>query len=305
MALVATQFPLSLSAYLQASTERCDACLQSLPDKYTLKGVEATARFHHLRLDGNGIPKFRELAECLADHITYYCCTAQKRARAMTDDELLLLRREARTFFRDEKRSGEAGEMLLYFLLEAILGAPQMVTKISLKTNPQLETFGSDGIHMKWHDADRLLDVFFGEAKLYQEISDAAAKAVTSIEGFHENDMARFELGMVTSHFKHADGPTKDAVLSYVDRAGSAVNCRINHACLLGYDWNAYAKLPMGAMDTMVAAFQDAYRTDLPRLQKILDDRFSRFADKRLRFEVFLVPFASVDEFRNAFQGAL
>jgi hypothetical protein len=61
----------------------------------------------------------------------------------------------------------------------------------------------------------------------------------------------------------------------------------------------------MGAMDTMVAAFQDAYRTDLPRLQKILDDRFSRFADKRLRFEVFLVPFASVDEFRNAFQGAL
>jgi hypothetical protein len=104
--------------------------------------------------------------------------------------------------------------MLLYFLLEAVLGAPQMVTKIALKTNPELETFGSDGIHMKWHEEHGLLDVYFGEAKLYQDIGDAATKAVTSIEGFHENDMDRFELRMVTSHFKHADGETKEAVLN-------------------------------------------------------------------------------------------
>ena len=296
---------LSLTELLQASTERYDACLDALEETHTVAGLQATARFHHLRLDGNGVPKFRELAECLADHITFYCCTAQKRSGAKTEDELMLLRREARDFFRDERRSGEAGEMLLYFLLEAVLGAPQMVTKIALKTNPELETFGSDGIHMKWHEEHGMLDVYFGEAKLYADIGSAMTKAAESIESFHENDMDRFELRMVTSHYKHADNATKYAVLRYVDRASSAVNCRINHACLLGYNWDAYGRLPEGDLDGMIAAFQDHYRTDLPRLHQLLDSRFSRFASKRLRFEIFVLPFTSVDEFRTAFLAAL
>jgi len=297
--------PISLEQFLQASTERCDACLQALPELVAVKGVHATARFHHLRLDGNGRPKFRELAECLADHILTYCCTAQKRARAKTDDELLALRREARDFFRDEKRSGEAGEMLLYLLLEAIVGAPQMVTKIALKTNPEMETLGSDGIHMKWHAEHGQLDVYFNEAKLYQDIGDAASKAVESIETFHEKDMERYELRMVTSHYKHADDQTKAAVLEYVDRASSAVNCRINHACLLGYDWDAYGRLPEGDLQVMIDTFQGHYRAELPRLQSILNGRFARFAEKRLRFEIFVLPFSSVEEFRQAFNSEM
>lgn len=286
--------PISLQQLLQVSTRRCEACLHALPDTYAVPGLQATARFHHLRLDGNGRPKFRELAECLADHVTYYCCTAQKRGRAKADDELLALRREARSFFRDERRSGEAGEMLLYLLLEAILEAPQMVTKIALKTNPEMETFGSDGIHMKWHVEHGMLDVYFSEAKLIGDIHDAATKAVESIELFHERDMARYELRMVTSHYKHVDDATKAAVLEYVDLAGSAVNCRLNHACLLGYNWDAYAGLPEGDMNSIMDAFQMRYRAELPRLQKVLDGRLARFAEKRLRFEIFVLPFSSL-----------
>ncbi len=305
MVATAIPTPISLQQFLQASTQKCEACLQALPETHAVPGLQATARFHHLRLDGNGLPKFRELAECLADHIVSYCCTAQKRARAKTDDELLALRREARDFFRDEKRSGEAGEMLLYLLLEAILGAPQMVTKIALKTNPEMETLGSDGIHMKWHVEHGMLDVYFNEAKLIQDIGDAATKAVESIELFHERDMARYELKMVTSHYKYADDETKAAVLEYVDRASSAVNCRLNHACLLGYNWDAYSRLPEGDMQLMVDAFQSHYRAELPKIQSLLNGRFARFAEKRLRFEIFVLPFSSVDKFREAFNAEL
>ena len=117
--------------------------------------------------------------------------------------------------------------------------------------------------------------------------------------------MDRFELRMVTSHYKHADDQTKEAVLRYVDRASSAANCRINHACLLGYDWDAYGRLPGGDLDGMIAAFQNHYRADLPRLHELLESRFSRFASKRLRFEIFVLPFTSVDDFRAAFLAAL
>jgi hypothetical protein len=58
-------------------------------------------------------------------------------------------------------------------------------------------------------------------------------------------------------------------------------------------------------MDKVIAAFQQSYQSDLPRLQQLLESRFSRFAEKRLRFEVFLLPFTSVDDFRDAFREAL
>jgi hypothetical protein len=204
---------LTLDAYLQASVERYAACLDSLPQPSEIQGVDATVRFHHLRLDSNGRPRWKDLAQNLASHILSYCFSVQKRAEARSDVEVMDLRREARDFFRDEKRSGEAGEMLLYFILEAFLQAPQMVSKISLKTNPEVETFGSDGIHMKWNEHDEMLDVYFGEAKLYQELGPATTSAVESIEKFHANSMEEFELRLLTRHFKHANDELKTQVL--------------------------------------------------------------------------------------------
>ena len=117
--------------------------------------------------------------------------------------------------------------------------------------------------------------------------------------------MARYELRMVTSHYKHVDDETKAAVLEYVDLASSAVTCRLNHACLLGYDWDAYSRLPEGDMQLMVDAFQGHYRAELPKIQTLLNGRFARFAEKRLRFEIFVLPFASVEKFREAFNAEL
>jgi hypothetical protein len=215
------------------------------------------------------------------------------------------LRDEARQFFRDEERSGEAGEMLLYFLLEAVLNAPQMVAKISLKTNPKVETFGSDGIHMKWDEADDVLDVYFGEAKLYQDLDRAASEAVESIEKFHARSMEEFELRLVTRHFKHTEGPTRDAVLGYVNRGTASETVRVNHACLLGYEWDEYANLPDGKLDAMIKEFRSRYERDRPRIEALLNEKFARFREKRLRFEIFIVPFTSVEEFRKAFLESL
>lgn len=297
--------PLPLEQYLQASLERYEACIGDLPPPQQLSKVSATARFHYLKLDGNGRPKGQDLAKNLAYHIIHYCFTVQKRQLARTDVDLMELRDEARRFFRDQERSGEAGEMLLYFLLEAVLSAPQMVSKISLKTNPKLETFGSDGIHMKWNDTDRILDLYFGEAKLYTHLPQAASEAVESIEKFHSDRQEEFELRMVSGHFKHAEGSLKDEVLKYVSTGTSTETLRINHACLFGYNSDAYQKIPQGDFTSMVSAFEASYRSDQKRIADILEERFERFREKRLRFEIFILPFTSIDEFRQAFLDAL
>jgi len=296
---------LSLDEYLQVSTERYSACLDSLPVNHEVPGLKATGRFHYFKVDGNGRPRWQDLAKNLAYHILYYCFSVQKRQEARDDPDIMEMRDEARQFFRDEKRSGEAGEMLLYFLLEAVLRAPQMVSKIALKTNPRLETFGSDGIHMKWHEGDGMLDVYFGEAKLYQDLSTAAKEAVESIENFHAHSMEEFELRMVTRHFKHASGPLHDAILAYVDRGTAAETVRVNHACLLGYNWDEYSGLPEASLQIMVQELQSRYQRKRQRIETVLNNRFTDFREKRLRFEIFVLPFTSVDDFREAFLDAL
>ena len=60
-------------------------------------------------------------------------------------------------------RTGEAGEVLLFFLVEAILEAPQIVAKMELKTNHKDEVKGSDGIHARWNEKLGLVDFFLAK----------------------------------------------------------------------------------------------------------------------------------------------
>jgi len=295
----------SLEKYIQSSKSKYDACVDVIESGLRIEGVEATLRFHHLRFDPNGQPKFADLAKCLADHVIQYCFSARRRGDPKTDDEYSRLNREARGLLRKWTTGGESGEMLLYLLVEVVLGAPQVVAKFDLKTNPKLECHGSDGIHMKWHQSDGVLDIYFGEAKLEKIASNALQNAFESINSFHAAGLQEHECGLVTSHFKWLDDNLKTAVLNYVDRQKPGGDCRINHACLIGYDWDKYTKLSSLKPDALTAEFKKRYSADTSRLGKLLAKRFEDFEHKHLRFEVFFLPFRTVQEFRDAFNTAV
>lgn len=295
----------SLEKYLKASKTKYDACVDVIESDLKIEGVEATLRFHHLRFDPNGQPKFTDLANCLADHVIQYCFSARRRGEPKSDDEYSRLNREARGLLRKWTTSGESGEMLLYLLIEVVLGAPQVVAKLDLKTNPKLESHGSDGIHMKWHQSDGVLDIYFGEAKLEQTPSSALRNAFKSINSFHTEGLHEHEFGLVTSHFKWLDENLQKAVLNYVDRQNPGGDCRINHACLIGYDWDEYAKFNGLKLGALTAEFKKRYLDDAARLKKLLEKRFDDFEHKHLRFEVFFLPFRTVQEFRDAFNIAV
>src|SRR4051794_6320770 len=95
----------SLAKYIEASRDKYDACLDSITHQLTVKGVSATLRLHFVRFDSNGEPKFKDLAQCLADHIVGYCFCAARRRNPKKLDEFTRLAREARHIFRKEDTS--------------------------------------------------------------------------------------------------------------------------------------------------------------------------------------------------------
>lgn len=302
-----------INKYISINTKDYDNCIDVIEHNHVIQGIKATVRLHYLKFDGNGLPMVKPLANILYSYIINYCLSARQRNDTLTPQQATCLTKDARKLFRhptitddSPDKTGEAGELLLYFLMEAVLKTPQVIAKMELKTNRKDEVKGSDGMHARWNEEDGVIDFFFGESKLYQSSSDAISKAIESIDEFHENKMYRHEFTMITNHFKYADEKTRDAITEMIVHGEPGNGVRVNHACLIGYDFKAYKSLPPElSKNEMTVEFCEKFLDDSGRLVKLLQKGFDKFDKKHLKFDVFFIPFPSVEAFRNAFNEAL
>ncbi len=309
---VAASGLVELNELVSVTREKYAQCIDVVDHSETIDGIDVTTRMHHLKFDGNGTPMIESLAECLYLQIIHYCLAARNRPESLTPEDATRLTKEARKLFihppatpDDPDQTGEAGEILLYFLIEAVLGAPQVVCKMDLKTNRRDEVKGSDGIHMQWCDDDECVDVYFGEAKLFQDVGSAMTKAIESIDSFYANDMRRHEFKMVTKHFKYSGADVREAVTHLLANGVPNERTRVKHACLIGYNWNEFGSLPKLSAAQLTAEFKRRYQSDAPRLHGLLQKRFDGFGRNELIFELFFLPFPKVQDLRDAFNKAL
>ncbi len=302
----------TINEYISVVTSDYESYLGEIDHAYTIDGVQTQIRLHYIKLDGNGRPMIKALANMLYTYIIDYCLSVRNRIEPLTPRQATILTKQARELFRhpavtdkSPDKTGEAGELLLYFLMEAILEAPQMVAKMELKTNHKDEVKGSDGIHARYNKDTDLVDFYFGESKLYTKSSAAISDAIDSVEQFHEIEMYQHEFTMVTKHFKYADDETKAAISSLIVHGEAGAGVCVNHACLIGYDFKEFKDLTGNNPKELMNDFMGKFHKDGARLTKLLQKRFDKFDKKYLKFEVFFIPFPSVSEFRNALNKAL
>lgn len=309
----------SLEEYIQGSKKYYDYVFNKVEHANVINGVNVDLHFKYLKFDPNNNPKIDKLIEILFAYFTHYCFSSRKRSFDHLDDiekEIMIskLKDEARELFRkwkkeditpdNQPKAGEVGEMILWLLMEVVLRAPQIVAKMDLKTNPNLEVFGSDGIHIKI-DED-ILNLYFGEAKFYKDIYGALDSAFTSIEKFHDDSMYTREYNLVTTHYKYLNTNQQDKVYQYITNQIAQDEVKIRHACLIGYDWEEYKKLDNeNKRNNFVQNFTSLYEEETKRLTSLIQTRFDKFTKKEFAFDVFFIPFKSVQELRNAFNEKL
>lgn len=243
----------SVNRYCSVDKADYSACLDQIDHEYEVNGMVAELRFHYVKFDGNGKPMIKALAEKLSDYIVDYCIATKHRPDDLSTSQLTSLVKKARNLFinpviteESPDTTGEAGEILLFFLMESVIGAPQVVCKMGLKTNPRKEINGSDGVHAKYNTEDELVDFYFGESKLYASSADAIREAIGSVESFHTSNMIDYELNMVTHHFKYADEKVKKEIEKLIVSGQPGPNARVNYNCLIGYDFKDFEGLQGG-----------------------------------------------------------
>lgn len=164
------------------------------------KGNETTMHVFMPRLNGRGFD-LEAIKESLLEVVVDFALSRSTIRKYEKERRWQQMSKEARQKFRDHtSNTGEIGELMLYTFLEGHLNAPQILSKMSLKTTPGDYTKKSDGIHFfKKGDSDTY-HLIFGEAKMYQDISAAFKNAFQSIS-MHQSGKA-FEKALISSQIE-------------------------------------------------------------------------------------------------------
>jgi hypothetical protein len=255
----------------------------------------------------------------LVDRMVSYCLP--RRERSHTSEELAGLSDEARQSLYNEHRrkakslfkkarserntSGEWAELLLYVLLEHVHKAPQIVSKMFLKTSRQMHVHGTDGIHFKWDAATLTADIIWGESKGYATLEGAQEAAFDSIATFHgEPEKHGRDIDIAQDHIDlgDVDAETTDAIRRYINPyTRESLRRREVYACLLSYDDEAYKKILIEAPENREDALRRSLETKFTTQVAALEAASVEGLHAELNFEFFLIPVSSVQTIRKKF----
>ncbi|NJO53439.1 MAG: DUF1837 domain-containing protein [Bacteroidales bacterium] len=293
--------------------------LRNLDHTLTTECDALTLRLHYPAFR-QGKPMVAELINAVSMHIVHFCLP-RKDVKAVLDlygsvdveefsQRFEALRQEAYDLFKRAhiatNRNGEAGELILYLLTEWLLGAPQIIAKMSLKTNTEMPVHGADGVHARYCPDTGRLFVYWGEAKLYQDIGKAIAEAVDSIAESLKDEKVKHEITLVKRYldFSGLNEPAKKAMLGILDPFSPGYANRHDViSCLIAFDFDAF-EAAQGAKD----AEEEFCKLAHAKLAEVAPKIAGTLKNKGMvhqPVEMFIVPVPSVGRLRELFQDKI
>ncbi len=278
-----------------------------------------TLRLHYPAFR-QGKPMVSELIDAVSMHVIHFCLP-RKDVAAVYDlygsveveeftQRVETLRQEAYDLFKRAhlatNRNGEAGELILYLLTEWLLGAPQIIAKMSLKTNTEMPVHGADGIHARYCSETGRLFVYWGEAKLYQDVGMAIAEAAKSIVESLKDEKLKHEIGLVRRYLDLSglSEAGKKAMLAMLDPFGKGYPDRHDViSCLIAFDFDAFAAAL--AAEDPEEEFCKLARTKLAEVGPKIATALKGKGIAHQPVEMFIVPVPSVERLRDLFQDKI
>jgi hypothetical protein len=175
---------------------------------------------------------------------------------------------------------------------------------MSLKTNTRMHVHGADGLHAGVDTATGKLLLYWGESKIYGDVTGAVRECLASIRPMlAEYSAGQRDLQLLQRH-ADLDDPALDAALKkFLDPDADEFNSlEFRGLCLVGFDCDVY---PKGPSTTQIAALAKQIATTLPTWKghvkkRIIEEKLDAFA-----MHFLFVPFPSADGFRQLLRDEL
>lgn len=294
----------------RGDAETFQSYLVTVEEVRQLKGTRANCRCHFVTRDAQGNVRLEALARKLVTEVTDYCIprrrvdeAAEHFARTRSAEHFNALQREAKSLFTDIANSGEAGELLIFLLLERLLGIPQVLCKMSLKTNPAVHYHGVDGVHVKALEGGRLA-VYWCESKVYSDFTSATRACLQSIAPFLLDDglgPTERDLTLLGTKLDLGDPDLEERLVRYfVEDALEVTKREFRGATLVGFAVDEYPDPGDGT-----EGLPEAVREQVDGWYEAIAERVTSEGVESFEIEVFCLPLPSAERFRDAFREQL
>ncbi|KAA8485387.1 uncharacterized protein DUF1837 [Arcticibacter tournemirensis] len=265
------------------------------------------ASFHFIKYH-DCVNRESDFLKTLSGYLVQYCFSKQ-RYKSANVFEIQQLFIEARDKFFNPKdssngrsgasRSGELGEIALYFLLESYLKSPQIVSKMALKTTGGENYKGSDGIHVGIVNNKKCF--FYCESKLNKVKDNAFSSCIASVINFHL-DKKDFEVSVVNNHIEIENDNLRQAVLDFLNPSKPKGDDWLEvNACFIGFDWPNFIDIEKcQPNEALMKKLTDDLKLEIETIKKHITDTII-FPTIKHRFFFFVMPFKDVENMRKNF----
>ncbi|KRA41609.1 hypothetical protein ASD72_16225 [Pseudoxanthomonas sp. Root630] len=273
-------------------------------------------------------PQLREFIDVLSDQLVNYVIPLAKRkaanaagAQSSTGADTALhtrLQREATNLLiryqeENKARYGEVGELISYAVAVRFLDAPQIGSKMALKTSSQMPVHGVDGLHIRLED-DGTATLFLLESKLSPSSSDATREFCDSASKYQKDASARKnELRIITdlSNLDSLPEPLRSEIKDYFDpyaESGASLKRRERHVGSLTFSESSYAqRIPVEQGQSISAHedhFSSLYAEKSEQISKLLAKQALAKGLDLAKCEVFLIAVPDINGLKTAFAEA-
>lgn len=308
-------------ASLRGDYAHLSARLRELQHNVVCEFNDVTLRLH--------FPSFRqrnatvhELVEAISLHITNFALSREEvktvdiqygkiSANAFREETTKLNQEAIRLFIKTAKatgRNGECGELLLYLLTEWKLNAPQIISKMSLKTNTDMPIHGSDGVHARYCSTMKRLYLYWGEAKLHARVTSAISDAAKSISTALSPEAINHEIGLIKKNinFSGLDDIAKAEFIEFLNPMTEKYNNRFDVVtCLIGFNFDGYQTVAADNGDDAEQRFASLATEQLKSIAPTISRNLKNQGLEKITLELFLLPLPSVQDLRNLFQDKI
>ena len=287
------------------------AYLDSLEVETSVASTKTVIRWHRVGHDATlDRPDTEKLIDKLIWLLIDFACTRQELDEAVlavkntgSAQAMSALHEKARRLFTTSARTGEPGELMLYFLAEHLLKYPQVLCKFPLKTNPNVHAHGADGVHASVDADTGHLRLHWGEAKLHQKLSQAVDDCFLSLselilEPPGAKKTKRRDVELLRDYMDLNEPGLEMALRAYLD-PDDILSKKISFCglALIGFDLADYDALTKEVAEKEVTAISARIEDWSGKIKSAVE----KHELAGITIDVFCMPFPSVQAFRDAF----
>jgi hypothetical protein len=308
----------AIERLLISSDGEINSRLEKISIEFEIEKTKAIGHCYCIKLDANGNVRWKDLVDFMIEQIIDYTIPRKEIIEAKeyfirtgSTSKIVRLKEKASNLFANIKKTGEGGEMLLYILTKEFLKLPQLISKMSLKTSGNVHYHGVDGIHVKYDNVSNSLVLYWGESKMYSNISTALKDCFKSLKGFlldtlGAQSVQERDLELITANLNAnvMDDNLEKLLVRYFDKDDDlSNNIKYKGICFVGFDCKQYPDKPLSKK---IDEVKKEITNELASWKKTVSSKILEHPNLDLfEISVFLIPFPSVKEFRDYFLKTL